>query len=53
MYKKMCIRDSFLGVYPTWEAIIPQLALLALAVGLVLYLAAHERRSQSRTMVAS
>lgn len=42
----------FLGVYPTWETIIPQLALLVLAVGLVIYLAAHERRAQSRSMVA-
>lgn len=36
----------FIGVYPTWETLIPQFVLLALALGLVWYLHSLDRQVQ-------
>lgn len=35
----------FLGIYPTWEGLAPQLLMLAVAVGMVLYMRASEQRT--------
>ncbi|MEZ4866468.1 MAG: FTR1 family protein [Caldilineaceae bacterium] len=41
-----------LGVYPTWETLIPQFLLLAAAVAVVLYLRKAERTQSAATAVA-
>lgn len=42
----------FLGVYPTWETLIPQIVLLAVAAAVVVFLAARERNMRGSTLVA-
>lgn len=43
----------FIGFYPTWETTIPQLLLLAAAVGVFFYLKARDRRVQVATSTAT
>lgn len=42
-----------IGFYPTWETTLPQLALLAAALGAYLYLRAQERRAQVAAQTAA
>lgn len=42
-----------IGFYPTWETTLPQLALLAMALGAFLYLRAQERRAQVAAQTAT
>lgn len=42
-----------IGFYPTWETTVPQLALLAAALGALLYLRAQERRAQVAAQTAA
>ncbi|HEU5088124.1 MAG TPA: FTR1 family protein, partial [Roseiflexaceae bacterium] len=39
----------FFGIYPTWQTLIPQVLLIAAAVGVVLYVRSHEQRSRLAT----
>ncbi|MFN8459269.1 MAG: FTR1 family protein [Anaerolineae bacterium] len=43
----------FIGFYPTWETTIPQLLLLAAAVGAFFYLKARDRRAQVAASTAT
>jgi high-affinity iron transporter len=43
----------FLGIYPTWETLLPQLALLLGALTALLYLRARDRRAAAATTTAA
>lgn len=43
----------FVGIYPTWETLIPQLLLLAVTLAAFMYLRAQSRPDQARSSVAS
>jgi len=44
---------EFFGIFPTWQTLLPQLALLLGALGAWLYLRAQDQKVRAREMVAT
>lgn len=41
-----------LGIYPTWETLLPQLLLLAIGIAVLVYLSARDRRALATARAA-